>query len=156
MGLGYNSDRAQALEMARSVHRASAALPAAGAYTSQAYTTIPAGIVNVAFWISYTRGAAGGYPAFRVQWSDAVDAGARDMILDESSLVVSQPEGTLDTYQETITGPTPQTDDPLVYIYSYSVPPLATGARLIAAEVGVVATPGTLAIGIAGRGSVIL
>ena len=66
-----------------------------------------------------------------------------------SSLVVSQPNAALDTLQSQLIGPKPQDGNALVFGYTFNdedLPAGATTTRLLAAEVGVTATPGTCAI----------
>ena len=138
----------------REVHLASQALPAAGAYTTQVYTALPPGTTRLAFWTSYTRGAVGGYPGWRVQWGNGTESNSRAMILDEGSLTPALPSATAQTYQETLLGPIPQDGTALTYLYEFDVPPGATEVRLQVAEVGITATPGTAAIAVTGLGSI--
>ena len=49
--------------------RASAALPAAGAYDATPLEVAVASIDWITFYIAYTRGGAGGDMRFRIQWS---------------------------------------------------------------------------------------
>ena len=132
----------------RTAHLASGALPAAGAFTSQAAQAIPAGTKKISFWITYTRGAAGGYPVFELLCSNGTEE-IRVVLGNVSSLAVSQPNGAFDTLQLQLIGPKPQNGSALVFGYTFNdedLPAGATTTRLLAAELGVTGTPGTCAI----------
>lgn len=135
-------------------HLTSQELPAGGAFTSQADISIPEGLTKLSFWISYTRGAVGGYPQFQVEWSNGTETDYVEMILDEGSLSASQPNASVQLYRQRLLGPIPQDGNALTYIFPFDVPLWATGVRLLAAELGVTATPGTIAIAATGEGSI--
>lgn len=130
----------------RVVYRASAALPAAGALTADPWFDLPKGTTRVTYWITYTRGAADGYAVFRPYYSNGTEE-ARELIQDDTSLTVTQPEGAVDTVLQVLNGPAPADGDPITFAYTFERFPAATRrVRLLAAELGVVGTPGTLAI----------
>lgn len=136
--------------VSREVHL-SQVLPAAGAYTSQAFYTFPAGTSGLTFWISYVRGDAAGAPAFRLEGTNGVEV-ARQLIQDDGSLVVAQPEATVEVLLETLLGPIPADGNVMIYKLPYNVDPGESGVRLLAAEVGNIAVPGTILIATTGRG----
>lgn len=130
-------------------------LPAAGAFTAQAFFVYPnplgfsTSVTGITFWITYTPNGAGGAPAFRLEGSNGTEI-ARQLIQDDGSLVVAQPEGMVNVLLETVLGPI----DPAVTVYKlpYNVDPGEIAVRLLAAEVGNVGTPGDILIAITGHG----
>lgn len=126
-------------------------LPAAGAFTSQGFYTFPPGTRGLTFWITYTRGGAAGAPAFRLEGTNGTEQ-ARQLIQDDSSLAVTQPNATVNVEMETLLGPIPADGSAVVYKLPYTVDPGETGVRLLAAEVGNVGAPGTILIAITGEG----
>ncbi len=133
----------------RTVQLASQALPAAGAFTSQAFTSLLEGAKEVNYWITYTRGDAGGYPVIDVQWGNDTEESS-ELFLDESSFSPSQPLGNANVYIGRLLGPAPADANPVSYLLSCIVPYGATKARLRVAEGGVVGTPGTIAVAFTG------
>ena len=126
----------------------SQALPAAGAYTPAQSLGVPVGTKRIAFWISYTRGAAGGFPVFRPQFqgNGVGIAMSANTVLDLSSFGTAGEFGTAKFYAEKLEGPPPSDDNELTYQLTFEVPPFTTIVELLAAEAGVVGTPGTIAI----------
>ena len=134
----------------RTVHLAAQALPAAGAFTAQDFQVLPPGTRELIYWITYTRvPGTTGAPVFDAQWSDDVDESS-ELILDEGSFVAAAPLGTVNVYMARILGPVPADDNPVSYVLSYIVPYGATKFRLLCAEIGAVATPGTIAVAVTG------
>ena len=133
----------------RAIHLASTVLPAVGAFTQQAFTALSPGAKEISFWITYTRGAAGGFPAAQVQWTNGVEESSQ-LILDQSSFAGGSPIGDVNVYVEEVLLPTPNSDSPLSYVLTAVVPYGATGFRLLAAERGVALTPGTIEIAYTG------
>jgi hypothetical protein len=112
-------------------HLASQVLPAIPTYTTQAVFTFPTtGVQRVCFWITYTRGADGGFPSFRVQFQDGDGNSYRAMIHDKTTITVVQPEGDVNVYQETLDGPQPADDTAVRYYLEFTVPAAATAVRL--------------------------
>lgn len=120
--------------------RVSAPLPAGGAYDSApSEKPLSATTFLVALWCDYTEGAAGGTARVRVECSPdgvvwhrtiavtAVSSGGERVIASEPS-VLELPPGTGTT------------------VWSLELPPGTAWIRTPAAEVGVPATPGTLAL----------
>jgi hypothetical protein len=135
----------------RSTHLVSQVLPPAGAFTNQAFSAVPSGTKSITFWVTYTRGAVGGFPAFRAQWSNGTET-ATEAVEDLGSLVVAQPFADVSFYEQTLLGPIPADGNPITYPLVFSIPDNTTSVRLIAAERGVTATPGTVAIALTGSG----
>ncbi len=127
----------------RVVHYA-AALPAAGAYTTTSAYTLPDGTKSVTFWNTYTRGAADGYALHQIQWGNGTEAAAPEGILS-TGVTITQPNGVSQLVCGVIEGPHPQSASALVYPpITVTVPAGATTVRMVSAELGVTATPGTL------------
>ena len=136
------------LILPRTVHLASGPLPAAGAFTSQAPYDVSGGLDEVTCWVTYTRGAAGGYPILWPMWGNGTEEGI-DVAIDQI-VTVSDPVGDQRVYEQQIEAPHPSGADAIVFCLPIRVPKGATTFRLLAAEAGVIATPGTMAIAIAG------
>jgi len=135
-------------EIARTVHISSSPLPAAGAFTTQSAFTVPAGITEIAFWVTYTRGAVGGFPYLQVLFGNGTEEG-HDISLDQI-VTVAQPLGTQNVYEQQLAGPIPADGSPITYVIAVHVPRGATTIRMLAAEGGVPGTPGTITIALTG------
>jgi len=131
---------------------ASAALPLLSAFTP-GVADLPPGTKRVTCWITYTRGAAGGYPAFRAS-SRPVASGAyhRTPILDLSSFAAAAPNGAMNFYLEQLLGPIPADAAAITYELTFLIPANAVQFQLEVAELGVPATPGTVAVNWTGDG----
>lgn len=130
--------------VARAVHLASAALPAAGAWTSQTAYAIPVGVKAVSFIVTYTRGAVGGQARHRIVAGNGTETA--DVLLVDPVIVTTQPYGAQAAYGQVINGPIPASDT--AYSYELTIPITGgwTTLALLMAEVGVTGTPGTGAI----------
>lgn len=133
----------------RTEHLNSEVLPAAGAYTAQDFATLPPGTRELIYWITYTRGGAGGYPIFDVQWSDDADE-CSELVLDEASFTAAAPSGNVNVYMQKLLGPAPADGNPVGYMLALIVPYGATKGRLLVAEGGAVDTPGTVTVAYTG------
>lgn len=133
-----------AARVARAAFMASAALPAAGAYTTTTAYAIPDGVQRVTFYCTYTRGAAGGFPKFRCDVGNGNETAS--VVTVDPSIAVTQPKGLQLAYISEINGPEPQDASAVVFALTYSVAAGETTIALQAAELGITATPGTLAI----------
>jgi hypothetical protein len=132
-GVSGGTPVATGSRLARVAHRASAALPAAGAWTDVADTpayTIPVGVSSITFACTYTRGAVGGYPYIQATLSNGTEPWTLPLV-----------------YHPDLT---PSAAGAVVGQYTVAIPPGVTTIRLSAREMGVVATPGTLAIALVG------
>jgi hypothetical protein len=139
-----------ARNVARVVHLASQALPAAGAFTSQAAYTVPEGVTGLTFWITYTRGAIGGQPALKLLQGNGTEEGPNLLTTGVSTPGNSVLALQATRIRETL-GPAPTDGNPLTYCLEVELDPGVTTVRLVAAEHGVTATPGTIAIALAAR-----
>jgi hypothetical protein len=137
--------------VARTAHLASAALPAAGAFTAQTAYTIPEGIKRIAYLVTYTRGAAGGFVRLRLMWSDGTDE-AREAVVD-AAVTVAAPNGRQPVYLSELDGPVPADGSVIRWTVEATVPAGMLTGRLLAAEAGVVGTPGTASITLTAGGS---
>lgn len=137
--------------LGRRVHLAASALPGAGAFTAQAFTPVPIATKRITYWVTYARGAAGGFPAFRAQWTNGTEL-ANEAVEDLASLAIAQPFGSVNVLQQEILGPAPADDSGLTYPLVFEVPDASIGVRLLAAERGAPGTPGTIAIALTGSG----
>jgi len=121
---------------ARIAHRASAALPNAGAFTDATdtpFATLAEGTRSVTFVCTYTRGAAGGYALYQVWYGDGTSTWSAPTRYEP--VLVTTGAGAVTA------------------AITVAVPPGVTTVRLSAREMGVVATPGTLVIGMVGGAS---
>lgn len=129
----------------RQVHVASQVLPAAGAFLTPEWQDIPKGTTRVTYWVTYTRGAAGGYLRSEAHYSNGSED-SREVIIDPT-LVTSQPNGRLPLLLEQFEGPQPADGNAITYALTYEGLPAATRqVRLLVAEAGVTGTPGTVAV----------
>lgn len=136
----------------RTEHLAPQGLPAAGAYTDQAMEDVPRGTLFVTYWVEYTRGGAGGYPAFRHETTNGVETNVREPLQDNSSLTTVQPNGSVDVLLEEIDGPQPVGAGKIGFFLRYGLPDWTTAARLRVSEKGNTASPGTVSIARTGSG----
>lgn len=137
------------MRLPRQIHLASQALPAAGAFTSQNFFSIPAGTKDLVFFIRYTRGAAGGQPLFRAEIDNGSEQ-SRYIITDQNSLAITAPEGLFNFYLSEPQGPVPADGSAINYVLEYLIRGAPLGIRLLVAESGVTATPGTIQITLTG------
>lgn len=128
------------------VLRASAALPAAGAYDAAPTAIEVMGWTEITLLCAYTRGAAGGSVRFKVEFSydnaptvfyqtTLYQSGALAAGADVNSLLQREDF----TYTSTAAGIER-------FVYHLELPSNVKTLRLTAREVGVVGTPGTFAV----------
>lgn len=139
MGLfGANIPRTELLE--------SQLLPAAGAFITPEWFPIPKGTTRITYWITFTRGSATSQPVFEHHYSNGTED-AREIIQDDSSLTITAPNGVVDLALERLKGPVPADGNAITYALTYErLPAATTRVRLLAAEVGDTANPGTIQI----------
>jgi hypothetical protein len=101
--------------------------------------------------MTYTRGAAGGYPEYQLLWSNGVEE-TQETMIDMDFQVLSPSTVSQDMFLQNLSGPVPDTDDPMNSIFHVCVPGGATCVRLVAAEKGVTGAPGTLGITLTAAG----
>jgi len=131
-------------EVPRVIHLVTGPIPPAGNFTSQSSYLIPTRIRKIAFYVTYTRGAPGGYPVVRLMWGDGV-AETQETLIDTSVDPV-QPVTSQNMYLQDLDGPIPPDGYPISFIVETRVPGGAKTVRLIAAEKGVPGAPGTIGI----------
>lgn len=125
-------------------HITSSTLPAAGAFTSQSLAAIPEGHTRVTYVVTYTRGADGGFPLLRVKWGNGSDIFHSIVTVKQSVPVGAFARRTI--LLEELQGPAPVDGTPITFEIPMRVPTGATTCQLIAAEGGVVGTPGNIEI----------
>jgi hypothetical protein len=131
-------------EIARVVHVDNQVLPIGGGFTWQGPYQIPARVRTIMFYVSYTRGAAGGFPILRLLWGNGVEETQSTLV--DTDFTSSDPFSQQGMFLEDLKGPVPQTNDKVSFSIETSVPGGATTVRLLAAEGGVVGAPGSISI----------
>lgn len=133
------------VEVPRVVHLPTQVLPLAGAFTAQAPYSIPARVRKVAFYITYSRGVAGGFPIVRLMWGNGSEETQATVISASaaavSSVLTAQPMRLSD-----LMGPVPPDDSPVSFLLETTAPGGSTTVRLLASEGGVPGLPGTIGI----------
>lgn len=134
------SSSSSSFEIPRIVHLPTQVLPASGGYTNQPIYLIPTTVRNIAFYITYTRGAPLGSSTFKLYWGNGVDEVQETIV--GSSLVPPLTNMALQTLQS----PVPIDNNPINFIFYTSIPGGAKTVRLLAAENGQLGNPGTVGI----------
>ncbi|HEY8095938.1 MAG TPA: hypothetical protein VIE65_07540 [Methylobacter sp.] len=135
-------------ELSRVVHLDTQTLMPGGAFTEQPPFNIPTRVRRVAFYITYTRGAPGGYAIMRLLWGNGIEETQTTIIsgtvfpVDPSTLVAQAMR------LSDLMSPIPVTNAPVMFSLEAGVPGGATTVRLLAAEGGVPGAPGTIAVSI--------
>lgn len=133
-------------EIPRTVHLSTGYLPPSGAFTDQPYYVIPRGIRKIAFYVTYTRGAVGGYATLRLMWGDGTSE-AQETLVDLSLTDTSpDPYAPQNLFLQEMNGPVPPSTAPVTFIIEAGVPGGAKTARLVASEKGVIGSPGMIGI----------
>lgn len=125
--------------VARTAHLASATLPAAGAFTAQTAYTVPEGVIGITAYVTYTRGTTNGTVLLRPEWGNGTET-AREAIVTVSTASSENQRDTV-AYREFVSQSVDTT-----FALEFVVPAGTTTFRLLAAELGVTATPGTCQI----------
>lgn len=129
------------------------ALAAAGAFSNPAYQSIPPESRRMSLIVSYTKGAAAasGNAVFRVQWRIAAGApeglvtDVYETVIDGTTVTKADPFLLNPEYAYSIAGPITTTSIAF-RLLSVEVPIMATGVRVLAAELGDTVNPGTITI----------
>lgn len=132
----------------RTTHLSSGPLPASGAYTSQTAYTVPDGVNFIMFYVTYTRGAASGQAKCKVMVGNGTEEGP--LVVVDPSVSASEPFSQQTIRGGEFKGPVPQDGSAITFVVPVSIRGGITTIRLLAAEVGVTATPGTCAIALTG------
>lgn len=141
----------------RRVFLPSTVIAAFPAFTTPTPLDLPEKTEALTFYVTYTEGAAGGRPVFRVLYGSTLVAvlpgeDARDTVIDSGSLVITTPNGRFDFYMSEARGPDPA-GATITYIVSCTaIPGGVRRANLLVAEVGVPGTPGTVSMTVTGDG----
>ncbi len=146
-------------EIARTENLASAALPAASAFTAQAFSAVPPGTSKITYWLVYTRSAGTrGRPMVRHEETNGTES-TTVSLLNAASLItpstsLGTPYGDVGLSKELLKLDAPSSDATEVYQIPVEIGDTVTGVRLLVAEFGAPATPGTAAVFFTGRGTV--
>jgi len=137
----------------RVVHLASQVLPGAGAFTNQGVFALPVGCKKVVAYVTYTRGAANGFPRFQPMLGNGTEE-TQGVVVNPSSLDVTTapPQGRYNVFMEQINGPIPTGAGAISYSLRFCLDGGYTTFRLLVTEAGVVDTPGTIAIALTTSG----
>lgn len=125
------------------------ALPGAGAFGSPTYTPIPPKSRRLSLIVTYAKGAGAtsGSVVLRLQWQLTAGSGPLDdvyeTLIDGSTLTKSTSFASAPEYAFAVVGP-PTTTSISFRALSVEVPILAVAARVLAAEIGDTANPGTV------------
>lgn len=131
-------------EVPRTVHLEYLQLPAGGAFTTQPSWHIPQGIRRVTFYITYARGAAGGYASLRLMWGNGQEESQETLV--DCEITVNGDESSQNLFLQELDGPVPPDSSPITFILQTTAPGGARTVRLLAAEEGMPGSPGTLGI----------
>ncbi len=101
--------------------------------------------------MTYIRGADGGYPVYQLLWSNGVEE-TQETMIDMDFTILDPSTVSQDMFLQNLSGPIPDSDNAVNSIFRVCVPGGATCVRLIAAEKGVIGTPGTLGITLTAAG----
>lgn len=133
-------------------------LPGGGVFTANTGIELPLGTTKITFWVTYQRGAAGGRPAFRIVYADAlagspdIDIG-QDIVIDNGAgLTITTPIGEFDFYMSEPVGPDPDTGIITYVIGCKDLYGMVRAIALNAREEGVPADPGFLLAAMTGYG----
>jgi hypothetical protein len=133
-------------EIPRTVHISLGYLPPSGSFTDQPYYVIPKGIRKVAFYVTYIRGAAGGYAVLRLMWGDGTTEAQETLVDTSISDTSPDPYAPQNLFLQEMNSPAPTNGSPVSFIIESGVPGGSQTVRLIAAEKGVPGAPGMLGI----------
>jgi hypothetical protein len=126
-------------------------LPAAGAFTSQAYSKFDPSFLarRLTIAMSYTKAAAAatGKVKIQIQWEIAGQAGYFEPVLNGAAAAIAADVMSIPEYKLEVVGPPVTVADPLLWRQlGIEVPSCATGVRVLAAEAGDAAHPGNLTV----------
>jgi hypothetical protein len=139
------------VDIAREVHLASSTLPAAGAYTDQTALVVDEAEGEVTYMVTYTPACATGYPVFKHEIGNGTESGVEQAINPGATIATTT--ATVSLYDEVLDCKALHTGAagtaatrPITVLLGRGI----TTARLLAAEAGVTANPGTIAISVVG------
>lgn len=132
-------------EIPRVVHLLTQNLPTGGAYTQQPPYLIPSRIRTIIFYITYTRGAAGGFGLFKLMWGNGTEE-IQSTMIDLDYHGINPANSMQDMYVNVLKGPEPIDNNPVSFGIEAKIPGGSTTVRLLAAEGGVLGAPGVVTI----------
>lgn len=138
------SGSSSSFEIPRVMHLVSGVLPASGNFTNQAPYSIPQQVRSLTFYISYTHGVTGGFPALQLLWGDGVSE-FNETLLD-TTIEVNNPSSNQNLHLQEFDGPVPIDGNPVNFMIETTIPGGARSARLIIAERGQPPSPGIASI----------
>lgn len=146
-GSGSSPTPEPAYSFAR-VEHFSGVLPASGAFSAQSFQALPEGTKRVTYWVKYTPTVPNGRFTWRHESGNLITDEGRDPIQDNASLAPSGINGVIDIYAEQPQGPSATAGGEvqsfqLTYVLGADV----RFARLLVAEAGETANPGSIVIG---------
>ena len=139
-----SGDSCCSFEIPRTIHLEPNFLPPSSGFTSQLFYTIPKSIRKITFYVTYTRGSSGGFPALRLMWGNGVEETQETLI--DSDITTSNQVSTQGMFLQELDGPVPPDGNPVSFILETTAPGGAKTVRLIACESGKPGTPGVLGI----------
>lgn len=134
-----------AFSIPRTIHIPTGPLPAGGVFTSQNQYPIPNAVRKIAFYITYTRGAVGGFAIFKLLWGNGTEE-IQETIWDQDIQNDDSAHATQFLFLQNLEGPIPIDDVPLTFILYATLPGGSNRVRLLAAEKGVPGSPGIIGI----------
>ncbi len=132
------------IEVPRSIHLAPQFLPPSGNFTNQAPYKIPDCINHITFYITYTRGAPGGYALLRILWGNGTEENQQTLL--DTDITINNANSLQNLFLQDLEGPVPPNDNPVNFMIETRVPGGATTVRVIATEGGVPGGPGFIGI----------
>lgn len=144
------SDKCCPFEIDRVVHLEPQVLPINNIFTNQDRYVIPSGIRTVAFYITYTRGAIGGFTVLRLFWGNGVEE-VQSTLVNENMNQITTALVSQDMFIDDLKGPVPTDNNPISFLLEVSPPGGAKTVRLRSAE-GSPGTPGSISITLTASG----
>ncbi len=132
------------VEIPRTIHLLTQALPPSGNFTNQPPYQIPECVHKICFYITYGYGAPGGYALLRMLWGNGTDETQQTLV--DHDFTAQQPFSFQNMYLQDLEGPIPQTSATVNFMVEVSVPGGCTTVRLVAAEGGNPGAPGSIGI----------
>lgn len=137
--------------MPYTTHRASSALPDAGAYdTAPDMWELGPNTEEITVALTYTAGGAGGYPGLKLFWAVAGVTAMVDTVAN-NTLAVSAPNATVSEYNALLDCQSLLNGSGAKSLRVLKVPPGASHVQIQAREVGNTGAPGTLEVRLARR-----
>ncbi len=133
------------LEIARVVHLTTQTLPISGSFTDQPAYQIPNQVRKVSLYVTYRRGAVGGFAVLRLLWGNGTDE-TQSTLINADFLQVNGQSSAQELFLNDLRSPVPQGSDPINFLIETTVPGGSRTVRLLAAEGGVPGAPGVITV----------